>query len=678
MNTVWKERLCNRLPRLPWLALLAALCAPLWGCAPSPEVATLQQFKTCEAVSQYIKEQASRINTTDWYNPDQRYFGGMFGGSVMAGAPADMAMPAGEATTTSRSNSANKSSASSGSTNYSQTNVQVAGVDEADIVKNDDKYIYVLRSPYFLMYKAWPAKELKLVGQHKLDGNLTEMFVHNQKVVVFATVNSAQKSSTSSQIYGVTQITVLDISTPESPKELRQVTIEGSYKTSRRVGSMVRVVVHSPLRNPIAATQRSSSSLDPWTQKITKLGNAQAYNQALSTTKLHDWLPTFKEKISKDGATQEINTTPADCSNFHSPSNDAGLGLLTLWSMDMDQPTRMITPTTMVSAYHQTYASAQSLYVATQPLWQGTQVNSHLHKFDTNTKERAKYAASGKFQGQLLNQFSMDEHNDHLRVAVTTNTQVATTNDILIFQQQADELKEVGAVRGLAPGERIYAVRFMGDRGYIVTFRQVDPLFTLDLSKPNAPKAMGELKIPGFSTYLHPLDKDHLLSIGVDGNNFGTNGNLQLALFDVTDFKNPVQKHKLSIPTDQWNNDEALYNHKAFQYYAYKKVLAIPLTGYQTSRSQYDYRNWTSQMMLYNIDIEEGITAAGNVDHKDLIAEAMSGQKESSSYKYGNNTFKMRRAVFMENTLFSISMVGIMANDLSQLSTPISGTVFPK
>lgn len=583
------------------------------------------------------------------------------------------------AATTKAGGSSNNTS-STGSTNYSQTNVQVKGVDEADIVKNDDKYIYVLRAPYFLIYKAWPAKDLNLLGKYKVDGTPQEMFVYKDKVVVFSTDSkpSSDNSATRFSIQYSTIISVLDISSSKSPKEIRRATIEGNYKTSRRVNGMVRVVIHSKLKDPVGAKLSNSvNSLDPWTQRVSRMVSAQEFNRALGSTKLADWLPAFKERITKNGATQDINTSASDCSNYHYPSADAGLGLLTVWSLDLDQPERQIKPVTMVSEYYHTYSSAKSLYVATRPLWSENNVYSHLHKFATESKEPAKYIASGSFQGSILNQFAMDEYKDSFRVATTTSFNGTSENKILVFQQQGNNLKQVGSTKGLAKGERIYAVRYMGDRGYIVTFRQVDPLFTLDLSKPTAPKAIGELKIPGFSTYLHPLDKNHLLSIGVDGNQWGTTGGLQLALFDVSDFKNPIQKHKLSVSSDQWQNDEALYNHKAFQYYAHKKVLAIPLTGY--SGASYKYSSWTSRLMLYNVDIDKGITPKDQVDHSDLIQRTKQDKDENRNGYYNyNNELLMRRAVFMDNTVFSISMVGIKANDLDQLEKVISDAVYPE
>jgi uncharacterized secreted protein with C-terminal beta-propeller domain len=211
------------------------------------------------------------------------------------------------------------------------------------------------------------------------------------------------------------------------------------------------------------------------------------------------------------------------------------------------------------------------------------------------------------------------------------------------------ELIPFGQVSGIAPGERIYATRFLGDKGYLVTFVQVDPLFTLDLSEPTNPQIVGELKIPGYSAYLHPLDENHLLAVGRHGNDRGRLNGLAVNLFDVSDFANPILAHQYLIGTDSnaWGWSEVLSNHHDFTFH--RDVLSFPVYHYSGGH-RYD------GLFVLAVDKNAGFAELGRVYHADYFSCRMSSLAICSA--------QMRRSIYIEDYLFSISDRGIKVNQL--------------
>jgi len=293
-------------------------------------------------------------------------------------------------------------------------------------------------------------------------------------------------------------------------------------------------------------------------------------------------------------------------------------------------------------------------------------VHTHLHTFDLSADPaQPHYTASGTVPGYVLNQFSLDIHKNHLRVATSDERYGGSggavwiegrVNHLFVLAAEGNELVEVGSIRDLAPDERIYSARFMGDRGYIVTFRQMDPLFVLDLSNPAKPTVLGELKIPGFSEYMHPLDENHLLTIGQDDG-------LALQIFDVTNPVNPLQKHKYVFSsTDVYGTSEAQSNHKAFTYFAAKKLLAFPFVGYNYASYPYEMR---TSLEVFDIDIDKGIKLRGSIDHTDLM-----GTAGYDGYCGGYYGLGVRRGMFLEDFVYSISYGGVKVHNISELKGP--------
>jgi hypothetical protein len=313
--------------------------------------------------------------------------------------------------------------------------------------------------------------------------------------------------------------------------------------------------------------------------------------------------------------------------------------------------------------------------------WASTQ--THVHKFEFKTKATfPNYVASGTVAGSVKNQFSLDEKDQNLRIATTENRQYVTTdgkyvqadsappqngappparpstvNHLFVLSQNGAWLDMTGDVGELAPNEQIYSVRFVDHRGYVVTFRQVDPLFVVDLTTPTQPNLLAALKIPGFSEYMHPLDANHLLTIGRDASSTGRAQGLQLQIFDVTNGANPIVQHKFTYTGQEYGQSEAEYDHKAFTYFAEKNLLAFPYYSYSSSVDG----GMRSSLELFKVDLGAGFSKLGSIDHTALV------QSNPNGYCGGYYRPSVRRGVFLENFVYSVSYGGVVVKDSNDL-----------
>jgi uncharacterized secreted protein with C-terminal beta-propeller domain len=364
------------------------------------------------------------------------------------------------------------------------------------------------------------------------------------------------------------------------------------------------------------------------------------------------------------------------CTSFSAANAPSRLGFTTISTVDLTAlETRR---NTIVSEASEVYSSTNALYLTALHDWTShpseTNVredHTYIFQFDiASDSRRSIHVASGGVPGHLVNQFSMDEEGGSLRVATTRETRLgwqlmSSSNDVYVLQRSGDRLVRVGEITGLARNERLYAARFEGARGYLVTFLNVDPLFTLDLSDPRHPRVAGELKVPGYSTYLHPIDSTHLLTIGRemsgDGRFFG---GLQLQIFDVSDFANPTLQHRLVLGS-QSSSSEAEYDHKAFNYFASRGLLTIPYSDWSQSRQQ----GFVSGLAVLRATAATGIVSVGSVDHGDLF--------QGKTYEIDGWTPEIRRSVMMEDYVWSLSVAGAKLNDTRNLSRTVQAIAFP-
>jgi uncharacterized secreted protein with C-terminal beta-propeller domain len=294
-------------------------------------------------------------------------------------------------------------------------------------------------------------------------------------------------------------------------------------------------------------------------------------------------------------------------------------------------------------------------------MWSPQETNTEIFKFGLDGTT-VNFISSSEVTGMLLNQFSMDEHDDYFRVVTTKgftwDNEAPSENNLFILDEG---MKQVGSIEGLAKGERIYSARFMGDKAYMVTFRETDPLFVMDVSNPTAPKVLGELKIPGFSNYLHPLDENHLIGFGYDtksvpNENGGEpriiTGGMKISLFDVTDFANPIEKD-VEILGGQGTYSSLQHDHKALFQHRQKGLFGFPVTLYEGTNKE-GYGNYAGEgAIMYEITADKGIQQVAN-----LIKQPSSGQL------YENYEQLVQRMVYAEDTLYTISMKEMKSYDL--------------
>lgn len=416
----------------------------------------------------------------------------------------------------------------------SGTNVRDARVDEADVIKTDGSTIFVLRNRRL---HAVDASSLALLDRLPIEssrGNQLEMLIVGDRIVVFENAGGWGDRTT--------RLTIVEASDPSSLEVASRVTIDGELVAGRLVDGFIRIVSSSVPRPDIAPRDLTLADVVP--------------------------------AVTVRGATQQAGRAP--CDQVYLPPVATSLRTTTVTSLDPFNPEPMGAATALVDD-GLVYATAESLYIA-DPVWDRGGA-TELHRFDISDPRATSYVSSGTVRGTPLNSFSLDEHEGFLRIATTKTANRATrfrdVSEVTVLREQGETLVPVGNVDGLGVGERIYAVRFMGARGYVVTFRQIDPLYVLDLSDPSAPAVTGELKIPGFSEYLHPLDGDRLAGVGRH-----EDGSVQVSLFDVAD---PADPTRVATVDALGQSTPIGSDHRAFQFVAARNLLIVPTETWRYS-----------------------------------------------------------------------------------------------
>jgi hypothetical protein len=710
----WLDRKEKRMPRIPLsflslrsplLAGSLALCAALSGCNKEPGRATaaLIPITGCDEALDFVRQVAlekmnKRIDEMIERFDDGEacsYYGrgGGEGDATLAnsagGSPSPSPAPPSEPTT----GSGTKATTSSG------TNNQVEGVDEADFVKNDGKYVYLAQNGVLRIVDGWPAASAHEVSKVVLDGTPKKLFVEGDRALVYVSVPDPRRTSQSSgRYYGSgrectygydcsftgdgtsTKLEVFDVHDRANPVKLREVFLSGSLIAARRIGNATHTVVAdniqlfpelkyyvqdnlcdyitsnfsyspTPVQPPIIARNRAHDAYEELREQN---------RQIILNKNLAGILPSLADSAS--GGSVDLGTPL--CSGLYRAQLLDGASFTTVVSLAID-PVSPPTTATIVSGPGAVYASGKSLYMSVPSEkdyggpWYGgyddVDQASSVHKFQisANTAETA-YLGSGLIKGRVLNQFAMDEKDDLLRIA-STNGRVpdpdVDSQVTVLGPSDSGSLEQLGIVGGIGPKEDIRAVRFDGDQAFVVTFKKTDPLYVIDLKDPSSPRIAGELKIPGFSTYIHMLDATHLLSIGYDADDHGSFAyfdGVLLQIFDISDPASPTLAHRYVIGT-RGSSSEALTNHLAFNYFAPLKMLAVPMTiceggddgAYGTTMS-------FSGLMLFNIDVQAGISEFGRVAHPVT-------SNVSCSNWWTHASSQVKRSIFMDRFVYAIS-----------------------
>lgn len=586
----------------------------------------------------------------------------------------------------------------------SQTNTQEVGVDEADLVKADRYgYLYAVSNGFLVIEQGFPPGDLREMSRLDLgaEGQGVYLDEANRRLVVVASsrsgvplrpVVSGSVAILPEPVDPKIVLIFVDIVDPAAPVLTERWSIDGYTVGTRRVEDRIHLV--SRLWVPLPAVLEANQALHDLVAKYQaalyegRITDADGFKAeirkiihlAVASVEVESLLPQATR--ARGGVESAIHLL--SCGDVYRPDVQLDPGILMVTSVDPDggNPSAI----GMMNNAWLTYASPEHLYVSQSSggwWWNGSpEQQTAIYKFALSGG-RPAYRATGHVDGWVKDQFSFSEYQGHLRVAVTEDRVNSDTgqwdpiNHLFVLKDTAaGTLVESGAVRGLARGERIFAVRFLEDRGFVVTFRRIDPLFTFDLSDPANPVLKGEVEIPGVSTYLHPIDRDHLLTVGRDGNN------VQLQIFDVRDLAHPVRMHQYIPPGAEFSYSGAEYDHLAFTYYAPRNLLTIPLVAG-------DAGAYFSGMAAYRVSVADGFIELGRVDHADLAKEAYCSDIQPDepwrSNACANGWYLWgaapRRSILMTSGdatyLYSVSDIGIKAAAVDAPSAVLGRVLFP-
>ncbi len=506
---------------------------------------------------------------------------------------------------------------------HSTTNIQVEGVDEADIVKVDERgYMYVVSDDVVYIMKAYPPSQAQIVSKITFDDLYPiGIFVQGDKLAV---LGSDYTFPTIYDRYYVADIKtfmkVYDVDDPSNPSLVRDFTISGSYFNSRMIGDYAYFVVSK---------------------------SAYLVNDTLD-------LP----EINSDGKVMQV--APAEIRYFN--GTDDYYQYTTFVAVNLKNTTEApVYLPIMLGGTCNMYVSLNNIYV-TYGGWSANTTIYRIHVEGSNMTCEAR----GTVPGRERNQFSMDEYNDYFRIETTTWTPNWTSQTNLYVLDM--NLTVVGKLEGIAPGEDFHSARFMGNRAYFVTFKKIDPLFVIDLSQPSDPSVLGELHIPGYSDYLHPYDETHLIGVGkhtveADEGDFAWYQGIKMSLFDVSNVTNPIQMDNITIG-DRGSDSQVLYDHKAFLFDKSRTLLIIPIleakidqTKYYGEVPPYAYGDPVWQgAYIFDVSLFHGFLFEGRITH---LEKGMSIYEESHWVK---------RSVYIENVLYTISSRKVGLNQLDDLS----------
>ncbi|HWY28384.1 MAG TPA: beta-propeller domain-containing protein [Candidatus Sulfotelmatobacter sp.] len=530
---------------------------------------------------------------------------------------------------------------------HSQTNAQVAGVDELDTVKNDGTYIYTITNNTVAIVLAYPVTDAKLLAHVSVNGSLQGIFVDGNKLVVVSqqfqqyplpyTGTLQPGMGASIAIYPIflnypqtTSLSIFDISNHSSPVLTTTLVVNGTLAGSRLIGDYAYLVATQPVycNGPILLPENVVNG------RALMMGVASVYHSDIADV-AHSFTTVVGINVT------QVNPTPA-------------------------------AKIFLIGTSSNIYVSVHQIYL-TQPIWsQAEQTAVHRISIDGGS---ISYQATGTVSGHVLNQFSMDEYNGNFRIATTGYgfSQAASTGAVWSSGQQQTNLYVldnglhiIGRLEGLSPGEAFYAARFMGDRAYLVTFQRLDPLFVIGLQDPHQPKVLGQLNIPGVSDYLQPYDETHLIGFGKSSTNVTWENaalfqGLKLSLFDVTDPSHPIDTSDYLVGA-RGSDSPALTDHKSVLFDRSLNLLVIPLSIAQNQTNAtctwcYNPLVWQGAY-VFNVTVQNGIAFRGGITH------LPTGQLPS----WNNSSFFVTRALYIGSALYTISNNMVKVNSLSDLT----------
>jgi inhibitor of cysteine peptidase len=582
----------------------------------------ISRFTSYEQLQNFIKANAQQ-KTSSWRNA---FFDLAITGSVLA------------------PESGEGSSLAPADSGYSTTNIQVAGVDEADIVKTDGEYVYLVSGNRTIIVEAYPPEQAQVLSEIELEGTAIGIFINGDRLVVFEQDTlyyigdrqvvfkdvgepALRESDIMPYVSPKVLIKVYDISDRENPQLQRELSADGQYVSSRMIGDYAYVVINEPV-----------------------------YEEDDGVN-----LP----RIYSEGTEKEIPATDIYYCDVPDYSYMYTSIIAINTQNDGQEPAY---ETILLGASSTLYVSPDNIYL-TFPVWDtGTweSQKTSIHRIHIEGAE-IEYVASGEVPGMVLNQFSMDEYDDYFRVATTTRDETSRNNVYVLNMA----LNITGSLTDLAPGETIYSARFMGDRGYLVTFKQVDPLFVIDLKDPYDPEVLGYLKVTGYSDYLHPYDENHIIGIGketTDAGEFAWYQGVKISLFDVTDVSNPREISKVEIG-HRGTDSPVLWDHKAFLFDRSRNLLVMPILEAKVDVTKYSEEElvWAygepvwQGAYVFHISPDVGLNLTGRITHIESPADLTEG------YYYYYSPLSVKRSLYIDDVLYTISDAKVKMNVLENL-----------
>ncbi|MDF1509107.1 beta-propeller domain-containing protein [Robertmurraya sp. DFI.2.37] len=550
-----------------------------------------------------------------------------------------------EESTTVAEDSSGSSENSAQAFDASETNNQVQGVDEADLVKTNGSHIFQVVDGKVHIIETNDGDDMKLLHSFSFPDHFSpsELFLHGDKLLIvghsYEEMEASKKVDDSNKmmiapINEMTKAIVFNIKDPSNPKEERTISLEGHIVSMRKIDGKVYVVTN---QFPQYWLLRENEDVD------------------------------LRPRYTDSTVSGENLSIGYDQIHIFPQSKEGNYTIIA--AFDLENPEKEAKITTYLGGGNQLYMSKENLYIALQN-WEirplsdrpDATVNTTIYKYAIDNLN-VDFVHSTEIEGTILNQFSMDEHNGYFRVVTTEgstwNEGNPSANHLFIFDER---LEKVSSIEDLARGERIYSARFMGEKIYMVTFKETDPLFVIDASKPEKPEVLGELKIPGFSNYLHPFDENHLIGFGHDTKVVPAKDSsepliftegVKLSLFDVSDMKNPQEKFTKVIG-GRGTYSPLNHDHKALLFDKEKNIFAFPINIYEEIEGENFEEGFKFQgAHVYNIDLNQGFQLRSEISH----------MKGKQIYEEWHN--EIRRLLYIDDTLYVLSNAKITSHSLA-------------
>jgi hypothetical protein len=576
--------------------------------------------------------------------------------------------------------------AADGPSDYTTTNVQVEGVGEADLVQNDGQRIAVVTGGKLHLARSWPPEALERVASVEIEGWPHDLFLAGDRAIVFSALYVPRTLEGGDlacpAIWGpftcgyyarnTVKVTALDVSDLAAPAVVSEVFLPGSYVSARRIGDRVRLVTSDRLPFP--------DGVSFWPESLSgasEAGRAAAIDalaarneELIRAPSLDDWLR--RGTVKRPGAADV--DLGYSCTDFAKSSGPVRPGILTVATLDLSA-SLLVSRSSVIGDADVIYASTATLYAGSRHWWwslePGQRDATYLHAFDLRDPDRAVYVGSGVVDGTVRDPYALDEHEGALRVVTTISKRLddgspwgrtETAGRLSVLEVREGALRLVGETPPFGASERVFGVRLVGTRGFAITARQIDPLFTFDLADPASPRLVGELEMPGFISYLHPIDETHLLGVGAQRD--GGLNQVKVTLLDVADLAKPAEVSTLLVG-EGWSWSEALWDPKAFTWFGARKLLAIPFADWGSTSGL------TADLRLFHVDGATGITPAGALSMADVY---LHGDADGFSWSWSPY---VRRSILADDYVYAVSDAGVRSAAVADLPAWIATIEFP-